>query len=253
MSVHHPNVVATHAIDRATVRPFIVSNYMAGGSLQEKLDSDGPLSLDLICRFGVQISRGLDSVHSRGLVHGDIKPSNILLDQPHRIAKICDFGLARVVGGTGTAAQPVVIATPKFASPEQVQGYPIDHRSDLFSTGSVIYAMCTGFPPVPGDDVFAIVRELCDGKARPIQELNPAIPSWLVEIVNKLRARQPNHRFQSARAGVGIGEPRAIMIRRPTIGRLCRSRRSRACVLSFKAIRVHKPRLEFELGRSAGE
>ncbi len=197
-SIHHPNVLATHGVLEIGGTPVIVSDYMAGGSLQDRLDREGPMPASAVCYFGAQIALGLEAIHAKGLVHGDIKPSNVLLDRLGRALKISDFGLARVLGPSGKAKQRTVMATPQYASPEQLRGDPIDCRSDLFSLGGVLYAMCTGEPPFPGTSTPAIVRSVCRDRPDPISRKSPKTPSWLVAVIDKLLEKEPGDRFQTA-------------------------------------------------------
>ena len=198
MSLHHPHVVSTYEVDRNPELPCIISEYMAGGSLQQLIDRQGPLSVTTTIDYGVQIARGLEAIHSKGLVHSDIKPLNILLDEEAGMVKISDFGLARVVDAQASSEHRTVVATPQYASPEQVQGYRIDRRSDLYSMGGVLYAMCTARPPVPGESTVAIIRKVCNSEPRPISELNPAVPAWLNGVIAKLMAKNRSSRYSTA-------------------------------------------------------
>ena len=116
-------------------------------SLQERLDQTGPLELKEILRIGMQTAAGLAAAHAQGLIHRDIKPANILLENGVERVKITDFGLARAVDDASLTQSGVVAGTPQYMSPEQARGEPVDPRTDLFSLGSVLYAMCTGRPP----------------------------------------------------------------------------------------------------------
>ena len=125
--------------------------YVAGRSLQEKIDRDGPLGLKEILRIGMQVAAGLAAAHAQGLVHRDIKPANILLENGVERAKITDFGLARAATDARLTQSGTVAGTPQYMAPEQARGEPVDHRTDLFSLGGVLYAMATGKPPFEGD------------------------------------------------------------------------------------------------------
>ena len=121
--------------------------YVAGGSLQEKLDRDGPLKVAEVLRIGLQIAKGLAAAHVQGLIHRDVKPSNVLLDEGVERALLTDFGLARAEDDACLTHSGVHPGTPHYMSPEQVRGEAIDGRSDLFSLGCVLYALCTGHSP----------------------------------------------------------------------------------------------------------
>ncbi|MHB1423854.1 MAG: protein kinase domain-containing protein [Gemmataceae bacterium] len=141
---------------------------------------------------------GLAAAHAQGLVHRDIKPANILLENSIESVKITDFGLARSIDDVRITQAGAVYGTPLYMSPEQAQGQRVDQRSDLFSLGSVMYAMSTGRPPFRGDTGLAVLKRVCDDTPRPIQEVNPEIPAALAEIINKLLAKNPGARFQTA-------------------------------------------------------
>jgi serine/threonine-protein kinase len=197
-AVIHENVVSIHRVAEANGLPFLVMPYIAGDSLVKRLDERGPLELHEILRIGVQIASGLAAAHAQGLVHRDIKPGNILLGSGIERVTITDFGLARAADDASLTRSGVITGTPQFMSPEQARGEPVDARSDLFSLGSVLYAMCTGRPPFRADTAYGVLRRIGETNPRPIQELVPQIPEWLAEIVEKLHAKNPEDRFQSA-------------------------------------------------------
>src|SRR5919108_805270 len=131
-------------------------------SLQERLDKSGPLELKEILRIGLQTAAGLAAAHAQGLIHRDIKPANILLENGVQRVKITDFGLARAVDDASLTQSGVVAGTPEYMSPEQAQGQPVDPRSDLFSLGSVLYAMGTGRPAFEADSSVAVLKRVCE-------------------------------------------------------------------------------------------
>ncbi len=196
-AVSHPHIVTIHAVDEDQL-PYLVMECVVGRSLQQKIDQTGSLPLKEILRIGTQIAEGLAAAHKRGLMHRDIKPANILLENGVERAKITDFGLARSVDEVALTRTGEVAGTPQYMSPEQALGQRVDHRSDLFSLGCVLYAMCTGRPPFRGDNVAIVVRRICDETPKPIEEINPEIPRWLVETIDRLLAKDPNLRFQTA-------------------------------------------------------
>src|SRR5437588_6254974 len=145
-----------HAVEEAGPVPYLVMEYVRGSSLQDRLDQSGPLELKEILRIGMQIASGLAAAHAQGLVHRDIKPANILLENGVERVKLTDFGLARAVDDASLTQSGVVAGTPMYMSPEQADGLPVDCRSDLFSLGSVLYAMCTGRPPFRAPSAVAV-------------------------------------------------------------------------------------------------
>lgn len=197
-AVSHQHVVAIHAVDEFKGLPYLVMEYVSGSSLQQKIDSAGALPLAQILRIGLQIASGLAAAHAQGLVHRDIKPANILLENGIERVKITDFGLARGIDDVHITQAGTVYGTPLYMSPEQAQGERVDQRSDLFSLGSVLYTMSTGRPPFRGDSGLAVLKRVCEDTPRPIREVNPDIPEAFVEVVDKLLAKNPDDRFQSA-------------------------------------------------------
>jgi serine/threonine protein kinase/tetratricopeptide (TPR) repeat protein len=196
-AVRHENVVHTYAVEESPV-PYLVMEYVAGVSLAEKLQQQGPLSLDEILSIGRQVAEGLAEAHRRGLVHRDVKPANILLDEGAGRVKITDFGLARAIDDASLTASGIIAGTPSYMSPEQARAEPVDHRSDLFSLGSVLYAMCTGQTPFAGSTSLGVLKKVIDEAPPHLREINPGIPEWLTAIIERLMAKQPADRFQSA-------------------------------------------------------
>jgi serine/threonine protein kinase len=142
-AVSHDHVVTIHAVDEHRL-PFLVMEYVDGESLQQKINAAGPLELKEILRIGMQIAAGLAAAHEQGLIHRDVKPSNVLLENGVERLKLTDFGLARAVDDISITRTGEVAGTPEYMSPEQADGKTVDHRSDLFNLGGVLYAMCTG-------------------------------------------------------------------------------------------------------------
>jgi serine/threonine protein kinase len=198
--VMNENVVAIHAVssDDEPI-PYLVMEYVHGQTLQDKLDKVGPQSVIEVLRIGQQIARGLSAAHAQGLVHRDIKPANILLENGIERVKITDFGLARAADDASISQSGVVAGTPMYMAPEQAQGVQIDHRADLFSLGSVLYAMCTGHPPFRASTTLAVLKRVVEDSPRPIREVNSQIPPWLVDVVAKLHAKKPDDRFGTAK------------------------------------------------------
>jgi hypothetical protein len=214
-AVVHDHIVPIHAIEEASRVPYLVMQFIEGKSLQQKIDDEGSLELKEILRIGMQIASGLAAAHKQGLVHRDIKPANILLENGLQRVKITDFGLARAMDDASVSQSGVVAGTPQYMSPEQADGKPVDHRSDLFSLGSVLYAMCTGRPPFRAPSTVATLKRVCEDTPRPIRELNPDMPEWLCELVGKLHAKRPAERFQSAKEVTDLLEQHLAHVQRP--------------------------------------
>jgi WD40 repeat protein len=197
-AVTHDHVVAIHAVDEAAGVPFIVMEYIVGLSLEERIKKTGALKVQEVLRIGMQAASGLAAAHAQGLVHRDVKPSNILLENGVERVKLTDFGLARAADDAQITQTGVVAGTPEYMSPEQAAGMKLDQRSDLFSLGCVLYAMCTGRSPFRATSALAALRRVSEETPRPIRDLNPAIPDWLVQVIDRLLEKDADKRFQSA-------------------------------------------------------
>jgi serine/threonine protein kinase len=136
-AIRHENVVTIYAVEEQPL-PYLVMEYIAGETLQQRLDRIGPLDVPDVLRIGRQIASGLAAAHALGLIHRDIKPANILLEQGGDRAKISDFGLARTADDASLSQSGIIAGTPMYMAPEQAEGEAIDHRTDLFSLGSVL-------------------------------------------------------------------------------------------------------------------
>jgi serine/threonine protein kinase len=215
-AVVHEHVVAIHNVESDGAAPFLVMQFVAGESLQTRLDRQGPLDLSEILRIGRQTASGLAAAHAQGLVHRDIKPANILLEHGVERTLLTDFGLARAADDASLTHTGNFAGTPHYMSPEQACGDAIDPRSDLFSLGSVLYAMSTGRPPFRADTSMGILRRITDTRPRPICEVNPDVPVWLDALVTRLHAKLPADRIQTASEVVALFEQCLAHVRQPT-------------------------------------
>jgi serine/threonine-protein kinase len=197
-AVVHPHVVPIHSVDSWKGLPYLVMSRVAGVSLQDKISSAGPLPLAEVLRIGAQAAEGLAAAHAQGLVHRDVKPANILLEDQTGRVLLTDFGLARAADDASLTQSGVIAGTPHYMAPEQAAGEAVDHRADLFSLGSVLYAMCSGQSPFAAEGPLAVMRRVCDERPPPLRSLCPAVPAWLAAIIARLHARRPEDRFQSA-------------------------------------------------------
>jgi serine/threonine protein kinase len=203
-AVSHPHVVVIYAVDETHNPPYIVMEFIQGKTLADKIASQGALSVKEILRIGAQIAKGLAAAHKQGVVHRDVKPANILLENGIERAKVTDFGLAKTMDDVTITRTGDLSGTPQFMSPEQARGGPVDHRTDLFSLGAVLYTMCTGRPPFRADNPLAMLKRICEVAPRPIQRANPDVPDWLCTIVDRLLAKSPSDRFQTAAEVAGL-------------------------------------------------
>jgi serine/threonine protein kinase len=214
-AVCHDHVVAVHRVSDTAGLPYLVMQYVGGESLQARLDRNGPLETAEIVRIGMQTASGLAAAHAQGLIHRDIKPANLLLENGLARVKITDFGLARTVDDVGLTQDGVVAGTPEYMAPEQARGEVIDHRADLFSLGSVLYACCTGIPPFRASTTVALLRRVSDEDPVPVRSLNPDIPAWLEALVGRLMAKDPEQRFRTAAEVAALLEGYLAHIRQP--------------------------------------
>jgi WD40 repeat protein len=197
-AVRDEHVVTIHAVEETKGLPYLVMELLRGMSLQERIDRGGPLEPSDVLQIGMQALRGLAAAHGQGLIHRDVKPANILLENGVERVKLTDFGLARVVDDASASQHGTIAGTPHYMSPEQAAGEAIDHRTDLFSLGSVLYAMCTGRPPFCADTTIGVFKRVREDVPSPIRDINPAIPEWLVALIAKLHAKDTTQRYQSA-------------------------------------------------------
>jgi serine/threonine protein kinase len=215
------HVVPIHNVEtgneQGNGQPFLVMKFIAGGSLQQRIDREGPLEVCEVLRISMQAAKGLAAAHAQGLIHRDVKPSNILLDEGVDRALITDFGLARTTDDANLTRSGFHPGTPHYMSPEQVRGEAIDARSDLFGLGCVMYAMCTGHPPFRSETSYAVLRRITDDTPRSICETNALIPEWIERIVMKLLAKSREARYSSAFEVYTLLEKCLAHVQQPTI------------------------------------
>ncbi|MBX3442083.1 MAG: protein kinase [Planctomyces sp.] len=214
-AVSHDHVVTIHAVDEAQGTPYLVMEYISGISLQQEIDQHGPLDTRKTLRIAMQTASGLAAAHKQGLVHRDVKPANILLENGVQRVKLTDFGLARAVDDASITQSGVVAGTPQYMSPEQARGDSIDTRSDLFSLGAVMYAMATGRAAFRADSTLAVLRRVCEDQPRPIPQINPDVPAWLTDIIDRLLAKNPRDRIQTAQDVVELLSERLAYAQEP--------------------------------------
>lgn len=208
-AVRHTNVVTIYAVEIIGDTPFLVMELVDGVTLDKYMQQTGKLPVGEIVSLSAQIAEGLASAHRQGLIHRDVKPANILLErnfkdgsgvQPRSTwhVRIADFGLARIAADQKLTNSGLIAGTPQYMSPEQANGKEIDARSDLFSLGSVMYAMCAGENAFHAESALGVLRQVADNPPRPLRDISPQTADWLVETIEKLMAKSPNDRFQSA-------------------------------------------------------
>lgn len=197
-AVVHEHVVPIQTVDEAQGLPYLVMPVVEGQSLEKRVAEQGPMQVNEVLRIGMQVASGLAAAHAQGLVHRDVKPANILLENGVERVMITDFGLARAADDASMTRSGVIAGTPQYMSPEQARGAEIDHRSDLFSLGCVMYYMCIGHSPFRAETTMGVLHRIVNDPPRPIRSINPDVPAWLQTIIERLLSKDVNDRFQTA-------------------------------------------------------
>jgi serine/threonine protein kinase len=199
--LNHPSIVTVFDIgkDDTTGINFIAMEYVEGSNLKEILSQGRPLSFDQVGEVIAQVADALDFAHSKGIVHRDVKPANIILLDNGR-AKIMDFGIAKIASGGGNLTSTgQFLGTPNYMAPEQIKGLPVDGRTDLFSLGICLYECLTRRKPFGGDSLTSISYKIVHEAFPPLHEINPQIPSGYEDVVANCLAKDPPRRFQRGR------------------------------------------------------
>ncbi|MFN7891523.1 MAG: protein kinase domain-containing protein [Pirellula sp.] len=197
-AVLHPNVIPIYNVEQDDELPYLVMQCVNGKSLQGKVDEHGPLSVAEALRIAKQTAAGLAAAHEQWLVHRDVKPANILLEENVDRVLLSDFGLARAVDDASLTRTGVVAGTPHYMSPEQARGDAIRCDSDQFSLGSVMYFMLTGHPPFRAENAMGVLNRICHDPHRPIEAINADVPVEVSDLIDRLLSKSPKDRFPSA-------------------------------------------------------
>jgi len=199
-AIVHDNIVAIHQVGDSGEVPFIAMQYLRGESLQAKLERDGRLAQCDVLRIGREVALGLAAAHKQNLIHRDIKPDNIWIEEETSRVKILDFGLARITSGddSGITQSGMVLGTPRYMAPEQAEGEAVDARCDLFSLGTVLYHLAAGKPPFNGANLTATLIAVAHKQEEPIATLRKDLQPEFCALVRQLLEKDPSQRPQSA-------------------------------------------------------
>ena len=195
-ALDHPNICTIYEVDEAEGKAYISMAYVEGQSLRERIQS-GPIRSEEALDIAVQVADGLKEAHKKGIVHRDIKSANVMVDKKGQ-AKIMDFGLAKISGTTLITREGTTMGTLAYMSPEQTRGEAVDHRTDIWSLGVVLYEMLSGQLPFEGDHDASVLYSIVHEEQKPLKDIRPDIPVEMQQVVNRALKKKPESRYQSA-------------------------------------------------------
>ena len=190
----HPNIVAIYDAGMYKDFCYIAMEYIDGPTLEDFCRKDNLLQIDRAAEIIISTCKGLDYAHQKGVVHRDVKPSNIMLSHAEEV-KITDFGIAHIK--SEQTISKGIIGSPSYMSPEQIKEEPVETVNDIFSLGCVLYELLTGEKAFPGDNYFSIMYKITNEEPIPMRELRPEVPGILERITHKALAKDIIHRYQS--------------------------------------------------------
>jgi serine/threonine-protein kinase len=194
--ISHPAIIALHdmGVDEPSQTPYLVMEYVPGQSLEKMLDK-GSVPFTKACVWVAEVATALAVAHRKGIIHGDVKPANILITDDERV-KLTDFGMARLA--SRDSADTPLLGSPAYWCPEQIVGKPQDARSDIFSLGVVLYELVTGRRPFDAESLQGICSRILSSTPLPASHANPSIPAALNELIASCLTKDPNQRCASA-------------------------------------------------------
>jgi serine/threonine-protein kinase len=195
----HPSIVTIYDVGEAGDVAYIAMEYLRGQSLKEILDQHGSLPLDLALDTAIQMADALAFAHEHGIVHRDVKPGNVIVLEDRGAVKLTDFGIAHINASQSETRAGVLLGSPRYMAPEQITGKPVDGRTDVFSTGVVLYEMLTGQAPFTAPDLHMLLYRIVNEAPPPASRLRSDIPPELDRLLARCLAKQPNLRPASAR------------------------------------------------------
>lgn len=195
-ALSHPNICTIHEVDESEDKPFIVMEYVEGENLRAKIRR-GPLPIEEALDITIQAADGLEKAHQKGIVHRDIKSANIMLTESGQ-AKIMDFGLAKLRGGSGLTKEGATLGTVAYMSPEQARGDKVDARTDIWSLGVVLYELVSGNLPFRGDLESAVIHNIIHEEPKPLKAILSKVPEEFERIIRRALKKKANDRYGSA-------------------------------------------------------
>jgi len=195
-ALSHPNICTIHEINEQDGESFISMEYVEGENLRSKLQK-GPLDVEKVLDIAIQIAQGLDEAHKKNIVHRDIKSANVMVTEKGQ-AKIMDFGLAKIRGATLLTREGTTLGTVAYMSPEQARGEEVDHRTDIWSLGVVLYEMLSGKLPFKGDREASILYSVVHEEPRPLKDIKRDLPPELQQIIGRALKKKLESRYGSA-------------------------------------------------------
>ena len=197
--ISHKNILRIHDLGEVDGMKFITMAYVDGRDLHQIIKDSSKLPLERVLKFATQLAGALAAAHAENVVHRDLKPQNILVDKNDQVY-ISDFGLAKsfAEGAVGMTQSGALLGTPRYMSPEQVEGKPTDGRSDIYAYGLILYEMATGEVPFAGDSTLGVMYQRIKEKPKSPKLANPSLPNWLVRIIMRCLEKDPEARYQNA-------------------------------------------------------
>jgi len=224
--LNHPNIAQIYSFGQEKGQPYIVMELVSDGSLDAMIAEEGALSPDVVMHIGAQVAEGLQEAANAGMVHGDVKPENILFDSDKN-AKLVDFGLSAMASGPGND----VWGTPYYIAPEKVRRQKVDFRSDIYSLGGTLYHAIAGVPPFEGEDATAVVKARFEALAKPMKEIRAGVPDEVEAIVARMLSPDPQTRYPTY--GSLLGDMRRYLAK---VGPVRLKKTSRKIVIKGKGV-----------------
>jgi len=195
-ALSHPHICTIYEVDESGEQLFIAMEYIEGEVLRER-SRRGPLPLEAALNLSAQAAEGLEAAHQKGIIHRDIKSANIMVTDKGQ-AKIMDFGLAKLRGGSSLTREGATIGTVAYMSPEQARGEKVDHRTDIWSLGVVLYEMLTGELPFRGERDVSLLYSIVHEEPQSLKEKKPPVPPELQRVIERALSKNPDSRYQTA-------------------------------------------------------